>query len=87
MVFCLLHLDRISMNASQPRISEIEKLSDHEDRGIRLKIVDVARDCNRYHAKYRSILRSMTEDPDEEVTSMAAVELARFGEKINPECN
>ena len=81
----LAALDRISMNASQSRIiAEIEKLSDHEDRGIRLKIVDVARDCNRYHTKYRSILRSMTEDPDPEVTSMAAVELARFGEKINP---
>ena len=81
----LAALDRISMNANQPRIiAEIEKLSDHEDRGIRLKIVDVARDCNRYHTKYRSILRSMTEDPDPEVTSMAAVELARFGEKINP---
>ena len=82
----LAALDRISMNASQSRIiSEIEKLSDHEDRGIRLKIVDVARDCNRYHTKYRSILRSMTNDPDAEVTSMAAVELARFGEKINPD--
>jgi HEAT repeat protein len=81
----LTALDRISINASQPRIiSEIEKLSDHEDRGVRLKVVDVARDCNRYHTKYRSILRSMTEDPDAEVTSMAAVELARFGEKINP---
>jgi hypothetical protein len=81
----LTALDRISINASQPRIiNEIEKLSKHEDRGVRLKIVDVARDCNRYHTKYRSILRSMTEDSDAEVTSMAAVELARFGEKINP---
>ena len=81
----LTALDRISINASQPRIiSEIEKLSNHEDRGVRLKIVDVARDCNRYHTKYRSILRSMTEDSDAEVTSMAAVELARFGERINP---
>ncbi len=81
----LTALDRISMNASQPRImDEIERLSRHEDRGVRLKVVDVARDCNRYHTKYRSILRSMTEDPDAEVTSMAAVELARFGEKINP---
>ncbi len=81
----LTALDRISMNASQPRIiDEIERLSRHEDRGVRLKIVDVARDCNRYHTKYRSILRSMTEDPDAEVTSMAAVELARFGEKIKP---
>ena len=41
------------------------------------------RDCNRYNSRYRSILRSMTEDKDAEVTSMAAVELARFGEKIN----
>ena len=58
----LAALDRISMNASQPRvISEIERLSSHEDRGIRLKIVDVARDCNRYDSRYRSILRSMTE--------------------------
>ena len=82
----LTALDRISFNASQPRvIAQIEKLSKHEDRGIRLKIVDVARDSNRYHAKYRSILRSMTNDLDPEVTSMAAVELARFGEKIKPE--
>jgi hypothetical protein len=82
----LTALDRVSYNASQPRIiAQIEKLSLHEDRGIRLKIVDVVRDSNRYDTKYRSILRSMTEDPDPEVTSMAAVELARFGEKIKPE--
>ena len=81
----LTALDRVSYNAGQPRIvSEIEKLSTHEDRGIRLKVVDVVRDSNRYHSKYRSILRSMTKDVDPEVTSMAAVELARFGEKIPP---
>jgi HEAT repeat protein len=82
----LTALDRVSSNASQPRvIAQIEKLSLHQDRGIRLKIVDVARDSNRYDTKYRSILRSMTRDSDAEVTSMAAVELARFGEKIKPE--
>ena len=81
----LTALERISSNASQPRIiAEIEKLSAHDDRGVRLKIVDVARDCNRYHTKYRIILRTMTEDSDAEVASMAAVELARFGEKIKP---
>ena len=78
-------MERISSNASQPRIiAEIEKLSAHDDRGVRLKIVDVARDCNRYHTKYRIILRTMTEDLDAEVASMAGVELARFGEKIKP---
>ena len=78
----LTALDRISSNASQPRIiAEIEKLSAHDDRGVRLKIVDVARDCNRCHTKYRIILRAMTEDSDVEVASMAAVELADLEKK------
>ena len=66
-------------------IREIERLSTHEDKGIRLKVVDVARDSNRYHPRYRAVLRSMMKDKDPEVMSMAAVELARFNEKIPPE--
>ena len=82
----LTALDRISYNASQTVIiREIERLSTHEDKGIRLKVVDVARDSNRYHPRYRAVLRSMMEDKDPEVMSMAAVELARFNEKIPPE--
>ena len=82
----LTALDRISYNASQiVIIREIERLSTHEDKGIRLKVVDVARDSNRYHPRYRAVLRSMMEDKDPEVMSMAAVELARFNEKIPPE--
>ena len=79
----LTALGRIYSNASQVSIvNKIEDLSKHADRGIRLKVVSVARDANRYHVRYRSILRGMTKDKDPEVTSMAAVELARFGEKI-----
>ena len=79
----LTALERIFSNAGQVLIvNKIEALSKHPDRGIRLKVVSVARDANRYHVRYRSILREMTRDSDPEVTSMAAVELARFGEKI-----
>lgn len=79
----LTALTRISTNASHSRIvNQIKQLSNHSDRGIRLKVVSVARDSNRYHPGYRSILRNMTKDSDLEVLSMAAVELARFGERV-----
>ncbi len=81
----LTALDRITSNAGRPEVvNRIEELSRHPDRGIRLKIVSVARDANRFHARYRSVLRAMTNDQDPQVLSMAAVELARFGEKIPP---
>ena len=79
----LAALDRVPVNARDPQvISRVEQLSKHPSKGIRLKVVDVARDCNRQNAKYRSILRAMTQDQDPEVTSMAAVELARLGERL-----
>ncbi len=79
----LTAMTRISANASQSRIvNRIKQLALHEDRGIRLKVVSVARDSNRYHDGYRSILRDMTADSDPEILSMAAVELARFGERV-----
>ena len=79
----LTALDRITSNAGRPEVVDrIEELSRHPDRGIRLKIVSVARDANRFHTRYRSVLRAMTNDQDPQVLSMAAVELARFGEKI-----
>ena len=79
----LTALTRISTNASHSKIvNQVKQLSNHKDRGIRLKVVSVARDSNRYHPGYRSILRNMTKDSDLEVLSMAAVELARFGERV-----
>ena len=79
----LAALDRITSNAGRSEVVDrIEELSRHPDRGIRLKIVSVARDANRFHARYRSILRAMMKDQDSQVLSMAAVELARFGESI-----
>ena len=79
----LTALNRIAVNASNPRIvDKVEKLSKHAEKGVRLKVVSVARDANRYHPGYRSILRDMTKDSDPEVLSMAAVELARFGERV-----
>lgn len=82
----LAALSRVTSNASQPNIvSQVKKLSVHKEKGIRLKVVSVARDANRYHPGYRSILREMTGDLDHEVLSMAAVELARFGERVPTE--
>ncbi len=79
----LTALDRITSNAGRPVVvGRIEELSRHQDRGIRLKIVSVAGDANRYHPRYRSILRAMMKDTDPQVLAMAAVELARFGERI-----
>ena len=76
-------LGRVYSNASKrPVVEKIKELSSHPEKGIRLKVVDVARDSNRYNPAYRGILRAMTKDADPEVTSMAAVELARFGERI-----
>jgi HEAT repeat protein len=79
----LTALDRISSSASQPRIvNRVKALSKHANKGIRLKVVAVARNANSYHSDYRGILREMTNDSDPEVLSMAAVELARFGERV-----
>jgi len=79
----LTALSRVSSNARDSRIiGRIEELALHPSRGIRLKVVDVARDCNRYDSRYRGVLRTMTGDSDLEVASMAAVELARLGERL-----
>lgn len=79
----LTALDRISSSASQPIIvNRVKALSKHANKGIRLKVVAVARNANSYHSDYRAILREMTNDSDPEVLSMAAVELARFGERV-----
>ena len=81
----LTALERISTNASHGSIVRlIQNLSSHKDKGIRMKVIAVARDANSYHPGYRSTLRKMTQDTDSEVLSMAAVELARFGEKVQP---
>jgi len=79
----LTALSRVASNARDSRIiGRIEELALHPSRGIRLKVVDVARDCNRYDSRYRGVLRTMTGDSDLEVSSMAAVELARLGERL-----
>ena len=79
----LTALSRVSSNARDSLIiGRIEELALHPSRGIRLKVVDVARDCNRYDSRYRGVLRTMTGDSDLEVASMAAVELARLGERL-----
>ena len=81
----LTALDRVSITTpSLTVINRIEKLSKHPDVGVRKKVVAVARDSNRRHPGYRAILRKMTADEDPAVLSMAAVELARIGEKVDP---
>ena len=81
----LTALSRVSLAAPTPAlVGRIEKLADHPDVGVRKKGVAVARDSNRRHPGYREILRKMTADEDPAVLSMAAIELARIGEKVDP---
>ncbi len=81
----LTALDRVSVSTPTPALlRRIEKLSLHPDVGVRKKVVSVARDSNRRHPAYRAILRKMTSDEEPAVLSMAAVELARIGEKVDP---
>lgn len=81
----LTALNRVpSSTPSETVVRRVEKLSRHPDVGVRKKVVSVARDSNRRHPGYRAILRKMTMDEEPAVLSMAAVELARLGEKIDP---
>ena len=81
----LTALDRVpSSTPSETVVRRVEKLSHHPDVGVRKKVVSVARDSNRRHPGYRAILRKMTMDEEPAVLSMAAVELARLGEKVDP---
>lgn len=73
-----------SSTPSETVVRRVEKLSRHPDVGVRKKVVSVARDSNRRHPGYRAILRKMTMDEEPAVLSMAAVELARLGEKVDP---
>ncbi|MBU63515.1 MAG: hypothetical protein CMI26_13540 [Opitutae bacterium] len=81
----LTALNRVpSSTPSETVVRRVEKLSRHPDVGVRKKVVSVARDSNRRHPGYRAILRKMTIDEEPAVLSMAAVELARLGEKVDP---
>ena len=81
----LTALSRVpSSTPSETVVRRVEKLSRHPDVGVRKKVVSVARDSNRRHPGYRAILRKMTMDEEPAVLSMAAVELARLGEKVDP---
>ena len=81
----LTALNRVpSSTPSETVVRRVEKLSRHPDVGVRKKVVSVARDSNRRHPGYRAILRKMTMDEEPAVLSMAAVELARLGEKVDP---
>ena len=73
-----------SSTPSETVVRRVEKLSRHPDVGVRKKVVSVSRDSNRRHPGYRAILRKMTMDEEPAVLSMAAVELARLGEKVDP---
>lgn len=81
----LTALSRVpSSTPSETVVRRVEKLSRHPNVGVRKKVVSVARDSNRRHPGYRAILRKMTMDEEPAVLSMAAVELARLGEKVDP---
>ena len=64
-------------------VEKIKELSSHPEKGIRLKVVERGSGLQPLPSRLPwYLLGAMTKDADPEVKSMAAVELARFGERI-----
>ena len=82
----LVALDQVRMYASQPGIySKMEALGKHPDLGIRAKLAKTALSLGRSFPEYRKILRQLTEDQVDEIATLAAVDLARLGERVSTE--
>ena len=68
--------------------SEIQQkfsaLTKHPDAGVRSKLSRVSQMLSRSDSFYRSILRTLTDDPADEVATLAIIDLARVGEKVSP---
>ena len=57
----------------------------HPDIGVRSKLAKVALSIGRSFPEYRKVLRKMTNDDEDEIATLAAVDLARLGEGVSPE--
>ena len=82
----LIALDQLRMYATRTGIFPIvESLTSHPDIGVRSKLAKVAMSIGRSFPQYRKVLRKMTTDDEDEIATLAAVDLARLGEGVSPE--
>ena len=82
----LAALDQVRMYATQPGIyHKIEALAVHRDMGVRAKLAKTVLSLGRSFPEYRKVLRQLTNDQADEIATLAAVDLARLGERVSPE--
>jgi len=82
----LVALDKVRLHPQDSTVFEkVELLASHRDLGIRTKVVSVVRQLGHSHPLYRGVLRKMMTDDSIEIAAQAAVEIARFGEKLSDE--
>ena len=82
----LVALDKVRLHPQDDTVFEkVEQLASHREIGIRTKVVSVARQLGHAHPLYRGVLRKMMMDDSIEIAAQAAVEVARFGEKLPDE--
>jgi len=81
----LVALDQARIYARQPGVYErMNALTQHKDSGVRSKLAKTALDMGRAFPDYRKILRLLTKDKEDVIATVAAVDLARLGERVSP---
>ena len=81
----LVALDQARMYAMLPGVSErMNALTQHKDSGVRSKLAKSALELGRAFPDYRNILRLLTKDKEDVIATVAAVDLARLGERVSP---
>ncbi len=81
----LVALDQVRMYASQTGVlSKLENLTVHPEVGVRAKLEKTVFSLSRSFPDYRKILRLLTNDKQDEIATLAAVDLARLGERVSP---
>ena len=81
----LVALDQARMYAMQPGVYEqMNALTLHKDSGVRSKLAKSALEMGRAFPDYKKILRSLTKDQEDVIATVAAVDLARLGERVSP---
>ena len=79
-------LNQARMYASQPGVyGKMEGLVLHPDVGVRAKLTQTVLSMGRSFSEYRKILRQLTNDPVDEIATLATVDLARLGERVSEE--
>ena len=82
----LVALDQVRMYAKQPAVfRKFEELSNHPDSGVRAKLAKTTLSLGRSFPEYRKVLRLLTNDRVDDIATLAAVDLARLGERVSDE--